>query len=451
MLYPALKAHMGSWDYYIVKMKMQHIVNEVRFASEIYENKTLDEAIQRGLTERKDLVKYLALRDDRFFSSIVVAALGGNPTFIPVDIADDPRFAILSAMRIDEPFGVLTFDGGQKYYALDGQHRLKAIETLIKPSDPNSLEMPEGFLDEEISVIMIVRREARDHVFLQSYRRLFSSLNRWARPTNTDTNIIMDEDDTVAILTRRLVTDHEFFVWRGKPHESPLLKTQGKNLSSGDSYFTTLQTLYNMNEKLLLSAQRERMGFHKREYKQFRPQEDELDLMFSELVLYWDAMRQELDILNSDPTIMRDHDAAFGNPEGRSDCLLFWPIGQELLADVIRILLTRRLPDPDGPKIEQVCSCIRVLSKISWELSQPPWFGLLLIEDPERRKRRMRNEDRKRALVIAKKILLLQTGVDDYPTEDLAELKIAWHAMLIPRPDREEVDATWDAISTPVG
>ena len=450
MLYPALKAHMGSWEYYIVKMKMQHIVNEVRFASEIYENKTLDEAIQRGLTERKDLVKYLAMRDDRFFSSIVVAALGGNPTFIPVEIANDPRFAILSAMRIDEPFGVLTFDGGQKYYALDGQHRLKAIETLIKPVDPNSLEMPEGFLDEEISVIMIVRRETRDHAFLQSYRRLFSSLNRWARPTTTDTNIIMDEDDAVAILTRRLVTDHEFFVWRGKPQESPLLKTQGKNLNSGDSYFTTLQTLYNMNEKLLLTTQRETKGFFRREYKQFRPQEDELDVMFGELVLYWDAMLQELDMLNSDPTMMRDHDAELGNPDGRSDSLLFWPIGQELLADVIRILLTRRLPDPDEPKVEEVCSCIRVLSKIGWELRQPPWFGLLLIEDPERRKRRMRNEDRKRALVIAKRILLLQTGVDDYPAEELSELKIDWHAMLIPRPDREEVDAMWETISTPV-
>ena len=46
-LYPALKAHMGSWDYYIIKMKMKDIVKEVDFASRLYDSKTLDDAIQR--------------------------------------------------------------------------------------------------------------------------------------------------------------------------------------------------------------------------------------------------------------------------------------------------------------------------------------------------------------------------------------------------------------------
>ena len=450
MIYPALKAHMGNWEYYIVKMKMQNIVNEVQFASKIHTNKTLDDVIQRALTERKELVKYLAFRDDRFFPSIVVAALGGNPTFIPVNIADDPQFAILQATRIDAPFGVLTFDGGQQYYALDGQHRLKAIETLIRRTDPDVPEMPEGFRDEELSVIMIVRQEAQDHAFFQSYRRLFSSLNRYAKPMDPDTKIIMDEDDCVAILTRRLVTDYEFFVWRGRPEESPVLKTKGKNLKSGDSFFTTLQTLYNMNEKLLLTARRDHFGFTTKEYKQFRPQEEELDAMFNELVIYWDAMRRELSILDLDPKDMRDHDTEVGNPGGRSDCLLFWPIGQELLANVVRILLNRRLPDPDAPMLDDVCSCVRVLSRIDWELGQMPWFGLLLIEDPERRRRRMRNEDRKKAIEVAQRILLLKTGLDDASPDALAELKIDWHAMLMPRPDREDVDAMWDAISTPV-
>ena len=450
MIYPALKAHMGSWDYYIVKMKMQNVVNEVQFASKIYTNKTLDDVIQRALTERKELVKYLAMRDDRFFPSIVVAALGGNPTFIPVNIADDPQFAILQATRIDAPFGVLTFDGGQQYYALDGQHRLKAIETLIRGTDPDAPEMPAGFRDDELSVIMIVRQEAQDHAFFQSYRRLFSSLNRYAKPMDADTKIIMDEDDAVAILTRRLVTDYDFFVWRGRPEESPVLKTKGKNLRSGDSYFTTLQTLYDMNEKLLLTARRDRMGFTKKEYKQFRPQEEELDVMFNELILYWNGIRQELSILNSDPTLMRDHDAVVGDPDGRSDCLLFWPIGQELLANVVRILLNRRLPDPDNPTLDHVCSCIRVLSRVNWELSQLPWFGLLLIEDPEPKRRRMRNEDRKRALDVAQKILLVQTGIDDASADALTELKIDWHAMLMPRPDKDEVEDMWADISTPV-
>ena len=71
-------------------------------------------------------------------------------------------------------------------------------------------------LEEEVSVIMLVRDEADDEEFLRSYRRLFSSLNRYAKPTDQDTNIIMDEDDWVAILTRRLLTEHDFFLWKGR-------------------------------------------------------------------------------------------------------------------------------------------------------------------------------------------------------------------------------------------
>lgn len=175
-LYPALQAKMGIWNYFIVKMRMQDIVKEVGFASEVYNNKTLDDAIQRSLNEgrvKKEIVNYLGRRDDRFFSSIVVAALGGSPKFYPVEITDDPQFAIFKDQGLDSAFGVLTFDGGQQYFALDGQHRLKAIQTLIDQEEAEVPEIPEGFLNEEVSVIMLVRQEESDVAFLRNYRRLF--------------------------------------------------------------------------------------------------------------------------------------------------------------------------------------------------------------------------------------------------------------------------------------
>ena len=455
-LYPALKANMGNWTYYVVKMTMKDIVKEVGFASEIYSNKTLDDAIQRSLNEsrvKKEIVQYLGKRHDRFFSSIVVAALGGNPTYMPVEIAHDPKFALLRPAGFDDAFGVLTFDGGQRYFALDGQHRLKAIKTLTEQSETDVPELPEGFLEEEVSVIMIVRQEVRDAEFMKSYRRIFSSLNRYAKPTDKDTNIIMDEDDAVAILTRRLIIEHDFFVWKGKPDTSPLLKTQGKNLRSGDSFFTTLQTLYSMNENLLHTAERDHNRFTTREYKQFRPPEDELDVMFGELMVYWDAILAEMEVLHKEPQKMREHDAEVDNPDGLSDNLLFWPIGQELFANVARILLNRRLPDPRSPSVSDVRSCIRVLSRVNWDLRLAPWAGLLLVEGPEesrsRQRRRMRSEDRKRALEVAKEILLFQVGLMDSP-EKLDELKVEWHAMLIPRPERKEVEAMWHVISRPI-
>ena len=452
-LYPALRARMGSWTYYIVKMQMKDIVKEVGFASEIYANKTLDDAIQRSLNEgrvKKEIVQYLGKRDDRFFSSIVVAALGGNPTYAPVEITDDPKFSILKPAGFGDAFGVLTFDGGQQYFALDGQHRLKAIKTLIEQSESDLPELPENFLGEEVSVIMLVREEARDDEFMKSYRRLFSSLNRYARATDTDTNIIMDEDDVIAILTRRLLTEHDFFVWKGGLDTNAVLKTQGKNVRSGDTYFTTLQTLYGMNERLLNTAERENHGFASRPYKLFRPPEEYLDELFDELTLYWNAVLKEIRVLSNDPVKMREHDSELDNPGGLSDNLLFWPIGQELFADVARILLNRRLPNPSTPSEEEVRSCLRILSRVSWDLRQPPWFGLLLIEDPDKGRKRMRSEDRKRAVQVAKQIILLQVGLLDAQPENLEELKTDWYAMLMPRPHRDKVEGMWSAIAKPL-
>ena len=53
---------------------------------------------------------------------------------------------------------MLRFDGGQNYYALDGQHRVTAIQTLLSDSDQRDrlgISVPEGFGEEEISVIIM--------------------------------------------------------------------------------------------------------------------------------------------------------------------------------------------------------------------------------------------------------------------------------------------------------
>ena len=83
-MHPAIKATMGLWTYYIVKLKVSDLAKEVSFSSDVHQDKTLDEAIQREIQEsraREDLVVYLHDREDRFLNSIVVAALGGSPTF----------------------------------------------------------------------------------------------------------------------------------------------------------------------------------------------------------------------------------------------------------------------------------------------------------------------------------------------------------------------------------
>src|SRR4051794_5195257 len=117
-----MRSRMGRWEYFSVKMNMRELAESVKFASDVHHNTTLDTMLQRALNEsrvKKDIVSYLATQQDRFFSSIVIAAIKGHPQWFPVFITDDERFALVKDdARLNNTFGVLAFDGTQQYYAL---------------------------------------------------------------------------------------------------------------------------------------------------------------------------------------------------------------------------------------------------------------------------------------------------------------------------------------------
>src|SRR5262249_38672594 len=96
--YPGITGHMGSWKYFVVKMSMRELAESVKFAHDVYDNRTLDDAIQRALNEprvKNQIVTYLQRHEDRFFASIVIAALGGEPRWFPVQVSDEGGFDIL--------------------------------------------------------------------------------------------------------------------------------------------------------------------------------------------------------------------------------------------------------------------------------------------------------------------------------------------------------------------
>ena len=464
-LYPALKAHMGDWTYYIVKMRMREVAAEVKFGSQVHNDYTLDEAIQRTIKEsrvKKEIVTYLTGRNDRFFASLVVAAVGGSPRFYPVSVSDDPQFEVFADEEsIEQSFGVLRFSGAQDYYALDGQHRLKAIKTLLQPDDEKDrVEPPPNFADEEISVLMVIRpTESKDEEWLSAYRRLFSSLNRYAKPTDADTNIIMDEDDIFAILTRRLIASHDFFKAQGRHLESLRVLTQGKNLREGTAHFTSLQQLYDLNEILLTTHLRSNEGWGAgpeaervddvRRFKRFRPPEEYIEELFDELKLYWDAIIDVIPDLALNPSEARNHQAD-GSDGKVADNVLFWPIGQDVMVSVARALLDR-LEYPENPTIEQAAAVLSPLGRVDWRLHQVPWRGLLLASVLDSRsnalKWTMRSESRKQATDTAKKVLRWITGHYQADDREEAVLMDEWQGQLL-LPPGENSDGLWEEVRT---
>ena len=479
-MYPAIRATMGKWTYYIVKLKISDLAKEVELSSEVHQDRTLDEAIQREIDNsraRQNLVVYLHDREDRFLNSIVVAALGGSPTFTPLQLTDAPENNIFRAMEVDQSFGVLTFAGGQKYYALDGQHRLAAIKAILQPSgkkddfarDYVNEDFRQHFRDEEISVIMVVQdpgtdNEARDNI-LRDYRRLFSSLNRYAKATEQSTNIIMDEDDGIAILTRRLISEHEFFKWTvDTPDEYSIVKTtKGKNLRATDPYFTQIEVLYDMNQQFLTSSSRAAKGWtlsdketisHKqlKFWKLVRPSDETLDSYFDELRSIWDGIFETMPELRNPPTSMRIHNPKSADETTEdSDHVVFHPIGQIPFARIVRELLDEActLLAKDALSGEEVIEALKPLRRVNWSLHQSPWRGLLLVSSPDNHGNSrwgMRNEGRSEAIVIGREVLEFILGIAPLDDAGQAGLKFRWSNWLQPLPSEEEADSMWEEI-----
>ena len=449
-LYPAIKARMGDWDYYLVRMTMREVASEVRLASDLWEDRTLSTAIQRTLDEsrvKEQLVNFLSRRDDRFFSSLVVAAIGGNPSWSPIET---PIGIGRTAFR--DTFGTLAFDEDPKYYALDGQHRLKAIGELMA----DLAGAPPDFEREQVSVIVVIRDPRESEAsWLPRYRRLFSSLNRYAKPTDADTNIIMDEDDLFAIVTRRLITDHDFFRTHETERRSFRVLTKGKNLKSGASHFISLQALYEVNKALLMTTENRRRWGRAKDLKaflQFRPDEHEIDAHYASLTTHWDALLAALPCLREGPEHMREHQLPDPNPDGLRDHLLFWPIGQELVAPIARRLLDRAGLPADAD-VDPLRAALQPLAEVPWELHDPPWRHLLLIATPSgdgaSSSWRIRNEERKAAIEVGARLVQWIVGLDALGSDETEALRKDWLNLLYPEPpSSEEAEEMWSRLVT---
>lgn len=269
-LIPALKAKVGDWNYYICVMKYAQVAKECSFAYELGGNPELNELLQRGISDRtQGIVDYLIKSEHRFLGSLIVAAWGGHPNYIPVkmDESDD------LIKGLDSGFGVLTFDGSQQYFALDGQHRLRAIKDAIK-------RKPE-LGNEEISVILVSHFNTPDGQ--ERTRRLFSNINKNAKSTTSTENIVLDEDDGYAVINRRLINEHPVLsndglvsIYRRQNSDGGLsISTSVSN--SDRKAITSIKQLYEMVKALSVGTGIDGHNIN------IRPTDDELEQSYNEI------------------------------------------------------------------------------------------------------------------------------------------------------------------------
>jgi DNA sulfur modification protein DndB len=383
--FPGIRAKMGRWDYYIVQMNMRDLTM-IEFAHQFKEfGGSLSEALQRELNEnraKKQIVNYLMKQPDRFFNAIVIAGFGGEPEWFPIKIEDRPEMRIVADEELMETFGILKMGSKTRYFALDGQHRLLAIKALLDPAGEFVGDAPEDFDQETMAVCLVVPNQAEGlKEFRERFRRLFGHLNRYAKPMDQATNIIMDEDDAVAISLRRLFSDHEFFKTQGPDKDSlrVITTTASKNIPAGAIQLTTISTLYDMCTEFLFSKalknELTKNGTDLKMYLRLRPDDSTLEAMYQDLAAIWDGILKVFPELANSGVEMRDNNVTDVPGAPHQNHLLFRPIGQVPFAKVVRGLLDK--VDQSRLTSDRVASAIAPLKRLNYDLGSTPWRHLV--------------------------------------------------------------------------
>jgi DNA sulfur modification protein DndB len=227
---PAIRGKIGTLTYYITVFTFEQIANDVkRINDELHSSTSLRDQIQRSLTDNTHKIKdYILSQSEHFFNSLVLAVYDGEPKWIEMEI----NFQSNDFYNI----GFLQFNGEEKIFPVDGQHRVEGIKEALK-------ENPD-LADETIGIILIGHSKTPEG--MEKSRRIFSTLNRYAKPVRLGDIIALDEDDIVAIVTRELLETYPLFMGnRVKVSNSKSIPHTDKES------FTTLMTLYSCHLELL--------------------------------------------------------------------------------------------------------------------------------------------------------------------------------------------------------
>lgn len=370
LVLPALRANIGDWTYFIASMKISDVAARVNIAHEIHSSSTLNDLIQRALDKRAEEIKnFIVQRSDRFFNSLVIGVYDGDPTWYDLAIHENPYLDTDQIPGyVEDALGVLVLTGGEKLFALDGQHRVVGIRYAIQTNPDLG--------DEQIAAIFVTHRN--DAPGLTRTRRLFTALNRYAKPISSLDKIALDEDDAVAIITRRLINDYPLF------HGGKILSRSTKNLPQSEKQaFTTIVALYDMLNRYLQFVE----GMKSRQWNQFkrnRPGDIKLESLYALSEDLWKKIAQKFPPIRKMEKSPANVDAALPYRNGMGGHLLFRPIG----LDVFMVALIRLMKL--GWSLDD---SIKQISKVPMNLSEWPWVGLLwditngrMITAPENKK-----------------------------------------------------------------
>ena len=308
---PAIKGCIGNTTYYCTDLTFDQICKMVKKVDgELHTAISLREQIQRSLSDNYLKIKeYILKREDRFFDSLVLAVYDGDPLWTEV------RFEIEKTQYCN--VGLLEFNGHEKIFPIDGQHRVEGIKSAMQ-------ERP-SLADQTISVIFVGHQNSKEG--MEKSRRIFSTLNRYVKPVRLGDIIALDEDDVVAITTRILLESYPLFLG------NKIKASNSKSIPQSDKHaFTSLMTLYECHLALYgaFLAQNEHRKYSKSQIKEklkYRPSEEFISAFHQYLIRFWDCMKSTYHEIDEYVNLDSENPAAELRSNETGGNLFFRPIG----------------------------------------------------------------------------------------------------------------------------
>ena len=354
---PALKGIIGDWFYYVTLLPFREVRNRVRRNDEIHETKELQDWLQRQLTDRSDVIaEYLVTQNQRFFNAVVIGVYGGEPQWYPLSLQPSEYLNPISVEEeVEVSIGILRLSGDEKLFAIDGQHRVEGIKQLAKRIGEEAFEE----MSDELCAIFVAHKKTATG--MQRTRRLFSTLNRYAKPVSLSELIILDEDDVVAITCRRLIEKHPLFM-DGKislQKQKPISRTDQRS-------FTSVIALYQSMDTYLSIGFTPKNGWKR--FKSFRPEEEVIQQYVSRAYKFWDKLIEHIPELQF-VVDMKPGDKLPNSFRGEHG-------GDLLFRPILPLMLTKTLKDAIALGMSEDTFLSR-FSQIPRRLDQAPWRSVL--------------------------------------------------------------------------
>jgi DNA sulfur modification protein DndB len=256
LIVPSLTGKFATWRYYqfILRVedfaknigsseKPEYRIKSVDEVEEIYSKTGVSNLLQRAYNpKRLDSIKnYILNQPDRYLNNLTIGIFGGDPVWVDIAItSSDDDVPELEIKNISSKFGLISLGGEETLFVLDGQHRLKGLRSAYA-ADSNKVK------NDEMVCTLIVHNPSEEG--RQKTRRLFSSINRQAVPVSKGENILLDEDDVSAIVTRAVIEECPEF----KDKKIIALSKTGNIGKSKEEQMclTNVVTLWTINEVLI--------------------------------------------------------------------------------------------------------------------------------------------------------------------------------------------------------